>query len=46
MIKVDDERYVWGDKNIWLRNKAEIVIGGEKMVFLEGRLVGGKGDEE
>lgn len=27
MIKVDDERIAWGDKNIWIKNKTEITIG-------------------
>jgi hypothetical protein len=34
LIKIDDERFAWGDKNVWLRNKSEIQIGTEKMVFL------------
>jgi hypothetical protein len=35
MIKVDEERIAWGDKNIWIKNKSEIIIGPEKMIFLE-----------
>lgn len=35
MIKVDDERIAWGDKNIWIKNRTQITIGPEKMVFLE-----------
>lgn len=35
MIKVDDERIALGDKNIWIKNRTEIVIGPEKMMFLE-----------
>lgn len=35
MIKVDEERIALGDKNIWLKNRTEITIGPEKMVFLE-----------
>ncbi len=35
MITVDQERFAWGDSNIWLRNKTEIIIGPEKMLFLE-----------
>jgi hypothetical protein len=35
MIKVDDERIALGDENIWIKNRTEITIGPEKMVFLE-----------
>ena len=35
MIKVDNERFGYGEKNIWLKNKSEIQVGPEKMVFLE-----------
>jgi hypothetical protein len=35
LIKVDGERFAYGDKNIWLRNKSELQVGPEKMVFLE-----------
>ena len=35
MLKVDGERFAYGDKNVWLRNKSELQIGPEKMVFLE-----------
>lgn len=35
MIKVDDDRIAWGDKNVWIKNRTEICIGPEKMVFLE-----------
>jgi hypothetical protein len=27
LMKVDNERYAWGDKNIWLRNKSTVQIG-------------------
>lgn len=35
LIKVDGQRFAYGDKNVWLRNKSEIQIGPEKMVFLQ-----------
>lgn len=35
MIKVDDERIAYGDKNVWVRNRSEIIVGPERMVFLE-----------
>jgi hypothetical protein len=35
MIKVDDERIAWGDRNVWIKNRTEICVGPEKMVFLE-----------
>jgi hypothetical protein len=27
LIKVDGERFAYGDKNVWLRNKSEVQIG-------------------
>jgi len=27
MIKVDDERIAYGDKNVWIKNRTEITIG-------------------
>lgn len=35
MIKIDGERFAYGDKNVWLKNKSEVQVGPEKMVFLE-----------
>jgi hypothetical protein len=35
MIKVDGERFAYGDKNVWLKNKSEVQVGPEKMAFLE-----------
>lgn len=33
-VKVDGERIVWGDHNVWLKNKSEVSIGSEKFVFV------------